>query len=491
MVIGSSWTRILRDEAASVKNVKNLSSGEFPRDTLILKVSETEPTDFDNVIYLNDGESVTLGRCTAWVKSSSGADLSVVATPTAVGGPSIKDFAQRSGFVTVFGEQVVGSRQNNINIPFIRNNGNIGDTDYLKTTTFTSSGTGVQVHENETAYVGSGTGVGSSTVRSKALNRYITGHSNEVFHTMVFDGSETGVDSGVGYGDADKDFIGFGYNGTVFGIWLVLRGVKVHIPQQDWNENTLMEGDFVLDPQKENISGTSFGWLGVADILFYINASDNDWYLVHRHKTANIDTKPHLTNPTQPVSEWVKRAAGSGSNIRVGTSSWYAGTVGNRATGTGADKTPLVERDSVAIPASTETVLVSLKNKLTFAGKDNSVRIRYGTLTLVSDGNKSVKFKVYINGVTGGTWDDYDSSLSVTEVATDTVLNLTTSTVGGIVKIAEQVGSTALGKSDRDRINLFDSDIVIAAYPGDIITITAESQNTTDIDIQLRWIEEF
>lgn len=411
----------------------------------------------------------------------------------------ITDFAGRSPFVTVFGEQVVGSRQNNINIPFIRNNGNIGDTEYMKTTVFTSSGTGAQSHSNETAKVESGVGVGTAVLRSKSINRYITGHGNEVFHTMVFSEPESGVDSGVGYGDKDSDFLGFGYNGTVFGIWLVLRGVRTHIPQSSWNVNKLnanglTPNNFVLNPQKENIMGSSFGWLGVADILFYVNTSKDDWVLVHRHQTANIDDKPHMSDPSRPISEWIERTAGSGANVTVGTSSWYGGTVGNRATGTGADKTPLISRAGVSVPSSTETVLLSIRNKTTFAGKPNTVRLRYGTVTLVADGNKSVDIKVYKNGVSRavGTWGDFDTNLSVSEINTDSPLSLTSvNPIPTVTKINEQIGSTALSKQGSVRINLFESDIVIDANPDDIITITAESTNATVIDVQLRWIEEF
>lgn len=406
----------------------------------------------------------------------------------------LTDFAGRSAYCTVFGELVVGTRQNNINIPFVRNNGHIGNTEFLKSTRVIQTGTGGDEFENETAYVYSGTGVADSQLISKNTNRYITGHGNEVFHTMRFDGAEDGVNSGIGYGTKDNDFIGFGYDGLTFGIWLTFRGVRQHIPQAEWNVNRLDSGTFILDPQKENISGTSFGWLGVADILFYINGSGDDWLLVHRHKTANIDTKPHLSDPTQPMSSFIERPLGAGANIRLGSSSWYAGTVGNRATGTGADKTPLVERDNVSISANTETVLLSIRNKDTFAGKPNTVRIRYGTITLVSDGQKSVKFKVYLNGVDRnvGTWGDYDSDLSVSEINTDSPLSLTTvNPVPTVNKILEQIGSTALAKEDRDRINLFSSDVVISAFPNDTITITAESQNSSSIDVQIRWIEEF
>lgn len=401
-----------------------------------------------------------------------------------------KDFANRTPFVTAFGELVVGSRKNNITVPFNYNNGHIGTVEYMKITKIIQSGTGVDTHENETAYCETGVNVSNSELISKSTNRYITGHGNEVFHTMVWDGSETGVNSGIGYGQKDDDFIGFGYQNTIFGIWVTLRGVRTFIPQSSWNIDTLISGNFVFDPQKENIGGTSFGWLGVADILFYINTSKDDWVLVHRHQTANINTKPHLSNPSQPISTWIERPSGSGANIRVGTSSWYGGTVGEKASGTGNDKTPLVERTGVTVGA--ETVLLSIRNKTTFAGKPNTIRLRYGTLTITSDGNKSVDFKVYLDGVTGGTWGDFDTDLSVSEVSIDTTLATTTRTiVTGLDAIDEQVGSTALAKVDRDRINLFSNDIVIAAYPGETITITAQSASTNTIDFQLRWIEEF
>lgn len=404
------------------------------------------------------------------------------------------DFAGRSSFVTVFGEQVVGTRQNNINVPFLRSTGLGGDTDYLRSVkdeAGVTNVTGQVSFNNEVLFVESGTGIADYEFFSKAINRYQTGHGNEVFHTMIFEPPEIGVDNAIGYGRKDTDFLGFGYNGLTFGIWLILRGVRTHIPQSEWNVNTLLDGDFVFNPEMENISGTSFGWLGVADILFYINTSKDDWVLVHRHQTANIDNKPHMSDPNQPICTWVERLSGSGSNIRTGTSSWYAGTVGNRAKGTGSDKTPLIQRDEVLIPAGVETVLLSVRNRETFQGKRNSIRVRYGTLTLVTDGNKSVRFKVYINGVTGGTWGFYDEELSVTEVSTTTTLSLTSTTIDGVTKINEQIGSTALAKSDRTRINLFDSDIVISALPTDTITITAESSSSSYIDIQLRMIEEF
>lgn len=404
------------------------------------------------------------------------------------------DFAKRSSFNTVFGESVVASRQNNINIPFIRSNGNNGLESNLKSTDYFQSGTATQSNTNQTAYMESGSGVGLSEIKSKNTNRYITGHISDCFFTTVYNDIDVGVDSGVGYGSIrGNDFIGFGYKGLDYGIWLKLRGIETFIKQIDWNTRTLLDGDFILNTTKENIMSISFGY-AVADILFSIK-SNSGWALVHRHRTANVDNKPHLSNPTQPMSEFVRRLSGSGANIKVGTSSWNAGTVGERASGTGADRFPYIKRSQVSVAGNTETVLLSIRNRVEFpVGTPNTVRLRYGTLTFVSDGTKPVEFNVYINGVNGavGTWGYYDEQLSVSEINIDSPLVLNNRTiVTGVTKPNQQIGGTFLNKVDRDRINLFGSDVVIGANAGDIITITAKSINNTVIDFQIRWIEEF
>lgn len=401
----------------------------------------------------------------------------------------------RGAFNSTFGEAVVGTRQNNINIPFIRNNGNIGVESNLKSTDYFQSGTATQSNTNQTAYMESGSGVGLSEIKSKNTNRYITGHISDCFFTTVYNDIDVGVDSGVGYGSIrGGDFIGFGYKGLDYGIWLKLRGVETFIKQVDWNTRTLLDGDFILNTTKENIMSISFGY-AVADILFSIK-SNSGWTLVHRHRTANIDNKPHLSNPTQPMSGFVRRLSGSGANIKVGTSSWNAGTVGERASSTGADKFPFIRRPQVAIVGGVETVLLSIRNRETFSGKENTVRLRYGTITITSDGTKPVEFNVYLNGVpydnVAHGWGFYDENLSVSELNINAPLELTTRTiVTGLSKANELIGGTFLGKVDRDRINLFSGDAVISANAGDILTFTAKSINNTVVDFEARWIEEF
>lgn len=409
------------------------------------------------------------------------------------------DAMGRQSFNSTFGEKVVGTRQNNINIPFIRNNGNIGTEEALKSTNYFSSGTGDQEHENETAYVKTGVGIGYAEIRSKNTNRYVTGHGNDTFHTMVLPSApENNTYSWVGYGSLKlSDCIGFGTYNLDYGIWLKLRNgtlANSFIPRSEWNINDLTEE---LNDGLEVIGGTSFGWLGVADIDFFIYLSNNTFVHVHKHRVNNVDNKPHLSDPTQPISIGIERTSGTGANLRIGTSSWFAGTVGNRATGTGADKFPFIKRSAVSVSGGTETVLLSIRNREEFpVGKKNNVRLRYGTVTITSDGTKSVEFNVYLNGVPYDNvthdWGYYDENLSVSELNINAPLQTTSRTiVTGLDKINEQIGGTYLGKVDRDRINLFSQDVVISANAGDILTFTAKSSNSTVIDFEIRWIEEF
>lgn len=428
----------------------------------------------------------------------NGDDTHSVSVGASSGSPlnaQITDVAGRSAIVSTFGDLLVGTKNNNINISFSRNNGNEGNLDTLKSTVFLNSGTGSQSNSNEVGYVETGTAVGYAELRSKNTNRYITGHGNECLHTMIFEKNEVNVNSWVGYGSLKKDnCLAFGYKGLEFGIWIKLRGSLLEdsfIPQSSWSINTL---DSII-PSFENIGGDSFVWLGVGDIDFYIFGDNNERIHVHKHKTANKEKNPHLSQHTLYMSMGVERTAGTGENIKIGSSSWFAGTIGERASGTGADKFPFVERTNISIASNVETVLLSVRNKDIFGTKENTIFTRYGTVSLTADGTKPVVYRVYINGVDydpiNDDWGDYDTDLSITELNIDAPLNTTTRTpVAGLTIKNEQVGGTFSSKDGEVRINLFSTDVIIGANPDDIITFTAESTGNSTINYMQRSIEE-
>lgn len=150
------------------------------------------------------------------------------------------------------------------------------------------------------------------------------------------------------------------------------------------------------------------------------------------------------------------------------------------------DNASLIDIGTKTIASNTETILLTIKNKETFNGKTNTTIVSVSTLTLNSDGNKRVVIKLYKNGVTGGTYSDWNTSDSLLELSTDNNLALTTTTVAGITKINEQVGGTLLAKQEKERINFIDTDVCFCMQPGEILTITAESTQSNEIDMQIR-----
>lgn len=413
----------------------------------------------------------------------------------------IADFAGRSPFASVFGVQSTAQRENNITLSFKFGTGLEGVVDWLKfvkDSTGVTNATGTVTSANEVLFMESGTGIADYEYYSRDINRYIPGQQNDIFFTFKPEASEAGVDIGLGYGRKSSDFIGLGYNGLDFGIWIILRTVRTFIPRSEWT-NQLSSGSFVLDLTKENICYIGFGWLGVADIIFAIQTSEGGWIEIYRHKTANIDDKPHMGEPTQPMSIWTERLSGAGTNVRMGTSSWFAGTLGKTANGTGQDKAPFIEYNDLPVTSS-ERPLINIYNVEQFNGKQNTVITQYGTLTLTSTGNREVSFRVYINGVdpTVGNWAFMDEIQSVTKVNFDSPLSVTTEqllpsagTFPPLTRRREQIGGTFLLENGITRINLFDSDVKIRALPGDVITITGYvSQGTSRVNVLLRPLEK-
>ena len=138
---------------------------------------------------------------------------------------------------------------------------------------------------------------------------------------------------------------------------------------------------------------------------------------------------------------------------------------------------------NVSKTVSTEAIVFTVKNDDTYK------TIKFKTLTFATDGNKSVKFALYKNGVTGGTFASWGGD-SIATFGTTSTLAVTTTTVDGITKVEERVGGTILSKIDSLRIDLSDGDVEIDVKPGETLTFTAKSASSNEITVLARWIEE-
>lgn len=383
------------------------------------------------------------------------------------------DKSGNESFNTIFGEQTTAERLDFINVQFQYNNG-IG-VDVKEENT----GTGYNDNADAMAAIHTGASLGTAKITSRDTNRYVTGHDCVTMFTTIHPIPEAGTYTRHAYGD-ESNYVGFGNNETEFGIWKNFDGDIEFIPQSEWNEK-LPKG-YTLDATKLNIYMVNFGWLGIAPIQMKIyGGSKYGWITVHTFDTPNTRIKPHLGNPVLPIHAKVGRTSGSG-DIVLKTASWRAGIVGKSPTKTLANR-PHQTFITKAIPGGDiDTPVISIYNQDNFQGKTNHVRVRYGTVNIATDGTKAVKIKVFRNGtLTTPSWVNFNTY----ETPAQYDITSTTYTPGILI------GGALSGKVDRQRINLFDNDVIIAVYPGETVTLTAASANATEVEIFLRVLSEF
>jgi hypothetical protein len=377
---------------------------------------------------------------------------------------TIADPSQNNQTTTIFGEQIVTvqhaslleSFQYHINTKTIM-------------TTVTNGGTVTQ--NDSMAILSSSTATnGSARIETKKRLRYRPGSEGYAIFTTLFEnGGVAGATQFAGiFDNTDGYFLGF--NGTDFCVGR--RKDSVNYLTTDVNQDFLAK----YDPTKLNIFVIKYAWLGTTPITFYWLDNSGKWIQIKRLDIANTLTAPSISNPQLPMAVEVIKTSGA-SDIVIKTGSWNCGTsqenpdIGNsdfswRASATGV---------------TTENVLVNFRNKTTFQGVTNKVRITLLYMSGSSDGTKPASIKVYKNLAIGGTpsWSSRDSN-SIMEIDT-------AGTVTPNINALEF--SLELGKTDSIAIELFKLDIHID--PTETLTVTGESANASDLVFFLRWHEQF
>jgi len=377
---------------------------------------------------------------------------------------TIADPSQNNQTTTIFGEQIVTvqhaslleSFQYHINTKTIM-------------TTVTNGGTVTQ--SDSMAVLSSSTATnGSARIETKKRLRYRPGSEGYAIFTTLFEnGGVAGATQFAGiFDNTDGYFLGF--NGTDFCVGR--RKDSVNYLTTDVNQDFLAK----YDPTKLNIFVIKYAWLGTTPITFYWLDNSGKWIQIKRLDIANTLTAPSISNPQLPMAVEVIKTSGA-SDIVIKTGSWNCGTsqenpdIGNsdfswRASATGV---------------TTENVLVNFRNRTTFQGVTNKVRITLLYMSGSSDGTKPASIKVYKNLAIGGTpsWSSRDSN-SIMEIDT-------AGTVTPNINALEF--SLELGKTDSIAIELFKLDIHID--PTETLTVTGESANASDLVFFLRWHEQF
>ncbi len=349
------------------------------------------------------------------------------------------------------------------------------NTDIVTTAT---GGSGTVAQSDSKAVLQTSSGSSSSAnLYSKRVLKYDPGQGGLVRFTSVFTTGSANSSQEIGYGDA-TDGLFFGYNGTALGILRRVGGADTWVAQASWNMDEA-DGTGALPSMtwtKGNVFQIRFQWLGFGQISFWVENPDNGRFVcVHEIRYANTSTIPSLLNPSLPL--WAKVANTSNdTNIQLQISSMMGGVEG-RVFDLGTENSKSNSKAGV----STETNILTIRNKSTYAGITNRVRISPKLLTIATDGTKIVTVRIVKNTTLGGapSYTDISTNTSVVDYDTDG-----TTLTGGTELLSIQ-----MGKLDSDKVDL--SHLLDQLNPGDTLTISATSSSSTEAGVSIVWRELF
>ena len=349
------------------------------------------------------------------------------------------------------------------------------NTELVKTTI---AGAGTVTQSNSKALLQTGASASSSAaIETRDALRYIPGIGARVRFTAIFTTGVANSTQIIGVGD-DSDGFFFGYNGTSFGILRRQNGVAFWTPQTSWNmdkfDGTGSSG-VTLDTTKGNVYSIDYQWLGFGAIDFMIeNPSNGESVVVNRIEYANQNTLPSVFNPTLPVSAKVTNTTNT-SNITLQTPSAMAFLEG-------VPGSVLITMNSISgskTAITTETAVLTIRNKSIFQTKTNRVRIRFDFFSCSADGPKFTTFKVIKNAtLTGTSYTSISANTSVVEYDT-----------AGAYSSGGQTLMTFQCLAESLQILLDSMNLMLA--PGDWITVTASASVGSDVSVSFSWRELF
>lgn len=376
--------------------------------------------------------------------------------------------------LTAFGETLTANLSPQVIIHFPYNL----NTDIVNTTTV---GSGAVTHSNQFAVVESGAATSSSgRLQSNRLLEYHPGMGGLARFTTIFSNGVAGNTQISGIGN-DVDGFFFGYNETAFGILHRSSGVDTWISQSSWNAD-VMDGTgpsgMTLDTSKGNVFQVRYQWLGFGAIRFYIeNQYTGVLVLVHTIDYTNQNTFTSTDNPTFPFCAMSENTTNN-TSVQMKIPSIGLFIEGNPGT-TSHTRNAIDNEKTIAI--STETNIITIRNKTTYQSIANLVQIQPDFLSVATDGNKSVHIHVYLNATLGGTpsYTDIRTNNSVVDY------DIAGTTVSGGILVA----TIPLAKVEGRSILFNDFNFIMA--PGNTMTISAESSGGSDVLVGLSWQERF
>lgn len=264
-----------------------------------------------------------------------------------------------------------------------------------------------------------------------------------------------------------------GATGTVAAFAVLTAGVASNtsfVPQSTWNGSV----PFGFDPLKGNVYGVQFQYLGYGDAFFYIeDGATGRFSLVHTIQNAGFVTATVLRNPNLYLT-WESRNTGTGTSKTMQTASGGSFIEGL----TGPSTSQFAQVVTKAVGAGVETPVLSVRANTVYTSRASMGQLTMVRTSVSAEGTKPVEVRIYKNQVL--TAAQFAAVNTFSCASTD---SLATASTGGQLVFAFTISKTGSDSQELGTLN-------ITLQAGELLTITAQSANATDVTATLAWYED-
>jgi len=264
-------------------------------------------------------------------KSFYNAITSITNAATNFDSESIIETIQKKGQTDVFNQQIIGTRNNQLEVDFSN-----ADPDTITTLTVTKTNGGDASTSGGQAVFETST---NTSGEIKAITtRTVTYHphaENYAAFTAIFTNGIVNSYQRIGLYDDNNGFF-VGYEGTSFGVTKRSGASDTFVARASFSEDTLSGQSSskytrngvpeALDPTKDNLYRLRYGWLGAAPIYYEVLSPDGEWVTFHIIKHPNTGAVPTVQEPNQPLRVHIKKTTAGTTNLSIKTACWAAGT---------------------------------------------------------------------------------------------------------------------------------------------------------------------
>ena len=316
---------------------------------------------------------------------------------------------------TAFGELMTADMEPVIQITFPYNiNTNI-------VTPITSSVNASITQANQMAVISTGaTANTSASLESIHKAKYRAGQGMDVRFTALFTtGSSVGTQQLAGIGSIEngipQDGYFFAMSGSSFGVWTYNQGVGSFISSSAFSTDILDGGagtnnpsGMNINPEKGNVYGIKYQWLGFGAIKFFVEDPAKGYYSeVHNIQYANNNIIPSSENPTFPIVYYATNGSNA-ENVEVKTGSGAVFVAGkNKITG------PTNSTGSIIAHSNGADTLAFALEGVPFmpsgSSKVNRINSFIRSLTISNEGanNTVIGLEVYENIIVSSSVNNY------------------------------------------------------------------------------------